>query len=306
MLLSTQHVRSSGLDLVGIDRPKQTTMSRDALQLCFHKHYGSTPLDLAEMWYDLTVTDITGAALTVDEKNMKGFTMFMTAHYFLWTYPKNANLVSSRFGVNDKYVQGKHLWTWIAKIAALRERKIAWDDRLDDPNTELFCISVDGKDFKCWERKHPELPIDPGMMSEKFRKAGWKYEIALSIWEPKVVWLYGPHRGGKHDMTIFRERLKNKMSALAGKLVNADLGYRTSQPDEMGMVAYPNSLDDAALKQFKSRIRCRQETFNGRLTFFKILQDTFRHSEDQHRMAMEAVCVTVQYQMDNGSPIYEV
>lgn len=193
---------------------------------------------------------------------------------------------------------------WIAKIAAQRARKIVWDDSLSKASTQVFCVSVDGKDFKCWEPKHDTLPVDPQMKSSKFRKSGWKYEIALSVWDAKCVWLSGPHKASKHDMTIFREGLKAKIAP--GKLVSADLGYRTSQPDEVGMMSFPNSMDTDALKEFKSRIRCRHETFNGRLTFFKILQDTFRHSKDKHKLAVEAVAVTVQYQMDNGSPIYHV
>ena len=255
------------------------------------------------MWYDLTTTDIPDAVLTDEEKTPKGFRMFLMAHYFLWTYPKNAELLASRFGTNEQYARGKRLWNWIKKIAAMKAKKIVWNV---DSLAEIFVISVDGKDFKCWEPKHAQLPVDPGMKSDKFNKSGWKYEIALSMVEPKVVWISGPHRGGKHDLSIFREGLKQKMLELPGKLVNADLGYRTSEWDEVGMMAYPNSMDPEQLMEFKSRGRCRQETFNGRLVHFKICQDTFRHTKEQHKHAFEAVVVTVQYQMDNGSPIYSV
>jgi hypothetical protein len=40
--------------------------------------------------------------------------------------------------------------------------------------------------------------------------------------------------------------------------------------------------------------------------FFKCLSDTFRQGMDIHKFAFEAVCVTFQYQMDDGSPIYTV
>ena len=48
------------------------------------------------------------------------------------------------------------------------------------------------------------------------------------------------------------------------------------------------------------------ETFNGRLKFFRALSDTFHHNPDKHVHVFEAVCVTVQYQMDNGGKLFDV
>ena len=100
--------------------PCMQTMSGDAAVMLFHKHFGSSPLDLADMWYDLTVTDIPGATLNEKEKTRKGFVHYMKAHFYLWTYPKNTALLATRMGMNEKYTQGAMLWGWIAKIAALR------------------------------------------------------------------------------------------------------------------------------------------------------------------------------------------
>ena len=227
MILSTQDVMSIGLNAVGVSFAKQENMSDYAMTVSFRKHYGSSPLDVANIWYDLTVTDIPGAALSAEENTERGFVMFMMAHHFLWTYPRNAVLFASRFGTNEKYASGKHLWKWVAKIAALKSKKIVWDDSLNHPDTKIYVVSVDGVDFKCFEPQHPNLPVDPQMMSKKFNKSGYKYEIAISVYSPQVVWLSGPHKGGKHDMTIFCEGLKQKMNQLPGKMVNADLGYRS-------------------------------------------------------------------------------
>lgn len=75
-------------------------------------------------------------------------------------------------------------------------------------------------------------------------------------------------------------------------------------PDEEGMFAPPSSLDPEELKVFKSRVRCRHESFNGRMKFFSILSETFRGAMEQHGDAFTAIAVIVQYQMDNCSPIY--
>eukprot|EP00977_Amphora_coffeiformis_P017052 scaffold5478_cov161-Amphora_coffeaeformis.AAC.6 len=81
----------------------------------------------------------------------------------------------------------------------------------------MYIVSLDGTDFKCWEQKHPAMPIDEPMYSNKFSSAGWKYEIALSVYRPKCVWINGPHKGDMHDVSIFREQLKQKMALLPVK-----------------------------------------------------------------------------------------
>ncbi len=99
--------------------------------------------------------------------------------------------------------------------------------------------------------------------------------------------------------------LKEKMSGAIGKKAIADRGYKSSQLDEQ-FLSTPDSMDPAELNNFKSRARIRQETFNGRLKKYESLQQTFRHGERKHKDVLEAVCVIVQYQMDNGSKLFAV
>ncbi len=91
-----------------------------------------------------------------------------------------------------------------------------------------------------------------------------------------------------------------------GKMAIADRGYTSSIPDEAAMLAIPSHLDDKKLKNFKSRARAPHETFNGRIRSFRCLQDTFRHGFDKHKIAFEAICVIVQYQMDGGARLFRV
>ena len=112
--------------------------------------------------------------------------------------------------------------------------------------------------------------------------------------------------GARHDLAIFRsDGLKDKMLALPGKMVIADRGCRSSRPDEVGMISIPSTTDPPNLKQFKSRVRSRHESFNGRLTQFGILRHTFASAKMKHKACFEAVCVIVQCQMDNGSPLFD-
>lgn len=302
MLLSPDDVLKRGLGYVGVC---WRNSSKEANLLQFSKHYGARPLDLAEMWYDLTATDIPGAMLEQNEKTVSGFKSFMIAHYFLWVYPKNANLLASRFRVCEKYARGESLWMWIRRIAALKKKKIVWPtNHFNSHQTERFIVSVDGTDFKIWEPKHPTLPIDKGHCSHKFNHAALKYEIVLAVKRPKCVLINGPFRGGFHDLDMVRNGLKAKMNAApVGKRAICDRAYKSSRPDEQ-FLSTPDTMDPPELFNFKSRARLRHETFNGRLKKYEILQQTFRHGVGKHKDVFEAVCVIVQYQLDNGSLLF--
>ena len=250
------------------------------------------------------------------EKSEMGFKMFMITHFLLWTHPKNSHLIASRFKTCERNLGGEPLWKWTERIAALKVKKIVWDHSLEDANTEVFATSLDGTDFRAWERKHPVSPRDNGECSKKFNHGAAKHEIALSLFRAKCAHIAGPCRGGMHDLEVFRkgglkEKLKRNQERLKRqqnkpKRTIVDRGYRTSRADEEGMFSYPDNMDSKELGNFKSRGRLRQETFNGRLKFFCCLSDTFRHGFDKHKFVFEAIVVIVQCQMDNGSEIYAV
>jgi hypothetical protein len=56
----------------------------------------------------------------------------------------------------------------------------------------------------------------------------------------------------------------------------------------------------------KNRAKARQETFNKRIKIFKILDERFRHSVKKHKAVFEAVCALVQYEMENGHPLFTI
>jgi hypothetical protein len=318
VVLSPQDVLEKGLNYVNV---KQHGKSQRSKQEKFQKHYGSSPLDLANMWYDLMTNDppIPDDApekvkkllvINKNEREERGFKMFMAVHYFMWSYDKNSDLLASRFGICERNSRGEPIWKWIMRIAALKAMKVVWPDDLDDPATELFTISIDGVDFNMNEIQHPTFNVDKKACSKKSNSCAAKYEIALAVHRPKCVHLAGPFIGGKHDLVMFREGgLKKKLIEVRKKkLAKAivDRGYRTDLDDEQGLFAMPDNMDSKELKKFKTRSRLRHENFNFRIKAFGILQHKFRHGFEKHGFAFEAVVVIVQYQMDNGSPIYKV
>jgi hypothetical protein len=289
---------------LGTHRPRRLSAQIEL----FQEHYGTSHVILANIWHDFTETLIEDARLDEKEKTEKGFKIIMIAFFFLFTYPKNRGLMESCFHtiMCKKYCGGKRLWHWVSKIAALKELKIRWEPVLDDPNSETFIITVDGTDKKMWEpTSHPRYNVDKGVFSKKFMHAAQTFEIGLSIYWNKIVWISGLHRAGKGDLVIlFRERLK--FMIVNGKLVVVDLRYQSSEPDEH-MLSVPSHLDSKELYNFKSRARLRHEMLNGHIAAFKSMSDTFRHGKEKMKLAFEAVAVTVQYQMDNGEgEIYSV
>jgi hypothetical protein len=314
MLLSPKEVLIYGLQFLGIrySRWSESTRIRE-----FHRHYGSSPLDLADIWYDLTIGDHlpTELKLSGNEKNEKGLKRYMMTHHWLWAYPKNSSMLASRFKCSERSCRGEPVWRWVKRIAAMKAKKIRWEHAANEEHLEIFSISDDGTDFKLQEWKHATLPRDNAGCSHKMKHAAAKYEVVLSVHRAKVVHIAGPFKGGTHDLEMFRQGgLKEKLThlnrTLRGirrvKLCLADRGYHSKQNDEACLFSLPNGFDSKALNNYKSRGRLRHETFNGRIKNFKCLSDTFRHGFKKHKDVFEAVVVIVQYQMDNGSPIFEV
>ena len=267
----------------------------------FKKHYGSHPAVLARIWYDLCEW-----ILEESDQTEKGLRNFLIACHFLWAYPKNAQILADSFGVCLCSLQGDRLWRWIRMIGELRQYKVIWPAaEYNNPDGRIFLVTIDGVDCKTRERKHPTMPIDTGTFSHKFNHGGLKYEIAIDIFTGQVVWISGPFPGGVHDKTIYSQNLQHMIPA--GKKVIVDRVYGSrAQPDDHEKLSLPNACDPPELKNFKARARARHESFNGRLKFFRCLSDPFRHAHDQHVHAFGAVAVTIIYQMQMGSPLFEV
>jgi hypothetical protein len=148
----------------------------------------------------------------------------MIVQHFLWTYPKNSKILASRFGICEQNARGEPLWHWVWMLAKLKAKKIVWDPSLDNPNSQVYIVSVDGTDFKVWEKStRPALPIDKEQNSHKFNHGAVKYKITIDIYCSKVVWINGPHRAGKHDKIIYIEELKSKIQP--GKIIITDRVY---------------------------------------------------------------------------------
>ena len=179
--------------------------------------------------------------------------------------------------------------------------QIIWPtDLIDSLEVPTILFSIDGTHCQIQEPKHETHTRDPAYYSHKFKRAAYNYKLVISVHTNQLVWMNGPFPAGKNDLSVFQTKgLRNKMKANL-RLV-ADGGYTGE-----AHLLTPNQYDNQALKGFKSRARARHETFNSRIKVFKALAVPFRHKLDRHKCTFEAVCVLVQYQLENGSPLFDI
>ena len=184
--------------------------------------------------------------------------------------------------------------------------QIVWPDRWDPDHpdfdsNEIIFITVDGMLCPIHEVKtHSTMTKDPKYFSFKHNHAGLLYEVAMSIYEDKCVWINGPIPGGEtNDKGLFNRKLKGMIPP--GMRALGDSGYG-GDPEK---VTLKYAQDSATVRKFKRRALARHEKFNGRLKEFNCLSSTFRHGEDVHGRTFEAVAVVNQYKMELGSPLFE-
>lgn len=197
-------------------------------------------------------------------------------------------------------------------IQSLREKKIVFGGF---EHEEIHWVTVDTVTFETQEfRNDPPTKY----YDQKHNGCGLKYEFAVALRRPKLVWIRGPIPAGQmHDSTMFRGGRKNDKtldkSALysqlpPGKKAIADSGY-AGMPEKVTITKGGQSKD---LKGFLGRAKNRQESIHTRFKSFNVLSGCFRHGQstksklDLHKMCVEAVCVIVQYDMENGNPIFDM
>jgi len=190
---------------------------------------------------------------------MKNFKDFMMALHHLKAYPLE-DVIAGRFGVHEQTAR-KWAKYYTEKIAALHSEKIVWPQ--DNEWTTTFIISVDGVNFGLNEPRHPVLHKQKNYFDCKGGKAGVTYEVALHLWENRVVWFNGPFPANENnDAGIYQK--KGLMDAVPeGKKVIGDKIYSGSPK-----CCTHNSLDSENVREFKRRARSRQESYNARLKSF--------------------------------------
>lgn len=264
----------------------------------FYSSYGLTPETIKAIFDDLQTLDI-GQELRIQKPNIKF--LLMTLNW--WKEYRTENNMAGHWKVSEKTFE-KHVWAYTRAIQAISKHKIKWPFDGDNLPKEIFVLSVDGVHFKILEMR--QTP-DKDFKSVKLgRGAAVSYELALSIWQGKLVWINGPFPAGVTDLVIYKKPGGLKSKIPPGKRLIGDKIYLTKNTPE---ISGRNLYDDDKLGKFKERVKARHETFNRRIKSFNILDNRFRSKTDRmqkHKSVMTAICVAVQYDMENGRPLFDI
>jgi hypothetical protein len=188
----------------------------------------------------------------------KTLNYFLMAIYLLSKYPTEEQAESFfSLGSSDRTWR-THAWAFVGKSAALYPEIVIWPDwwgNPEDPGRETRnIVTVDGTHCMIEEPTFDDFSENKKFYSHKFHTAGLDYEVALSIFEPKCVWVAGPYPAGTNDITIIRHKLMQKMlDARAESGVDyraiGDRGYR----GEPHLLSVPSLQDAEEVRDFKGR-----------------------------------------------------
>ena len=165
-------------------------------------------------------------------------------------------------------------------------------------------MTVDCTDCRISEPYPYERVWSNRWFSPKFKGAGLRYEIAVSIMRGEIVWVNGPFPCGQYpDIKIFMEcGLKDNLDE--GERVEADNGYEGADPDfakSKSGIFHPKSASS-----IRNTVCARHETVNKRIKQFGALAGIFRHDLLKHSTVFHAVALLTQLSIEDGEPLFNV
>lgn len=298
VILTAKQMLQKGLTVANVSRERQRRLSMPTQYRKFKAHYGIHPLHAARVWRDFHVTTIAEAHVNNDA-NVLGF---LAALNFLKVYASEdirADFMGDHMHLNQ---MRDETWMNVRRMAALKPLKIVWPDHWET----TFIGTVDGTHIDIQEPRDPEVRKNRMWYSHKSNTAALNYEIAVAIFESKIVHAKCGDPASTHDLTVFRMELSNKIPP--GKRVIADKAYISKE--ESHVLSTYNQFDSEEVKEFKRRAKARQECLNAKLKEFNCVSHEFRHKGEKAQLCFDAVIVLVQYVIEDtgphGQPLFDV
>lgn len=166
--------------------------------------------------------------------------------------------------------------------------QVKWENRLKNASNKKIRVSLDGVDCRIREPQ----PFNKKWFSHKFKAAGIRYEIGISVVGGELVWIHGGFPCGEWpDLKIAKETY---IHFAAKEITLADKGYRLKK-----YFKQPSS-------RIEKRILARHETLNGRIKEFAILSQRFRNNVKKHPLVFYAVVNVIQTSIENGEKLFEI
>ena len=297
---TTQSVMSYGLQIVGFGMKRQD-VAKELQMKRFRSHFGVGPKAIIAILRDAKDVNIENLLMT-----LCWLKLYETEH-----------VMAGRWGHCEEFCR-KTVKDVASRIQRLKSKKIKFgpfDEKQQYVGT-IDCVHCETFEF----RTEPHSK----WYSHKSNGAGVTYEVVIDILYDRVIWVSGPQPASTHDITMFRggaqvdpSKRNNKANwdrrALyfhipEGKKLIGDSGYK-GEPLKISTTLSEHKSDT---KHFFARAKSRQETFNTRLKFFNVLSGRFRHGKgadnklELHKTCFEAICILVQYDLENGHPLMEI
>ena len=290
---------SFGLSLVGFGLARQTC--RAALNMRrFRAHFGIGPRAIKAMMADMKRYE---PSKPIDK------TYLFMAMAWLKLY-ETEEVMAGRWGYGEQHCR-ERVREYVARIRALKNGKISFD------GLSRYCeflpvdvVHVESQEFRCTPSSK--------WWSHKSNGPAVAFEVVTDPVEGKIRWINGPEPPTTHDITFLRGGKKGKMSQWKrtslyfhipdGVKLVGDSAYE-GQPDK---VTTTKDAHNAATKELFARMKSMQENVFKRFKDFKVLRHSFRHGSGTDdklakiKTAFEAVGVLVEYDIENGHPLFEV
>lgn len=185
-------------------------------------------------------------------------------------------------------------WVNLSLFFMLIFQQINWEYRKIGKALHNCYVYVDGTDCPVQE---PQF-FDRRYYSHKFKRAGLRYEVAVSLDTADIVWVHGPYPCGSYpDVLIFRRCMKGSLDE--DEFVLADKGYGDNR------CLTPKTISSPISPVLHEAFADRHETVNKRLKDFLVLRRLFRHDRSLHGLCFHAVANVVQHKMKRH-PLYDV
>ena len=255
----------------GFNQERIVKNKRERLEDWFQASIGCPPYVVSAMWSDLQTTGIDDARIGDDaDADFIPISIFdfLNALEFLKCYLAE----KKREGMTNLSAKTlrERSWYYCRKLQALKHEKVVWPENL--PVDTVWVLTVDGTHVAINEPLHPEFSQDKKYFSHKKNRAGWCYEVGISLFTSNLVWMNGPHKAGANDKTIFGfpGGLKELLAQEGVKAIG-DKFYNGHQNE----VCTFNAQDSDEVKKFKSRALKRHECFNSLLKQYAVLDGRF-------------------------------
>ena len=308
LILTGAEILEHGLLLLGwtVEQLNRKSKKRHEKQAAwFQAEFGASHHVVAQIFGDLQTTEIPAAQIHCATKLDLDHLLF--ALHFLKVYPTEDQR-QNRWHFSDRYLRDNG-WDMLLRIQALKATKIKWPTAAEIGDN-IWIGTVDGTHIRTQEPTHPELPKDKQAFSYKNHAAGLSYEIVVSLWESRIIWMNGPFPASTNDATIFAMPggLKEKLEGTGRRLI-ADRGY-TGHRD---FISTMNSHDSPEVSKLKTRARLRQEGVNSKIKTLKVADSARFHHRGKHvdgqpkfKICFEAAVVVTQYKMEITEPLFDV